>query len=128
MKLEPLIEEFFASGRIAALSVDPNELHAFRIAGKRLRYSIEILDPNGGAKVLLRLKEVQTQLGDMHDAFVAEEFLRGLPKLSPAARRVSTELHARGMDLIERFQRTWRRRFGKRTEKAWITWARQADQ
>ena len=48
MTLESLVEEFFAAGKKAVDSQDPNKLHAFRVAAKRLRYTIEILDPEGG--------------------------------------------------------------------------------
>ena len=124
MSVESLVETFFEAGKAAAVSMDREELHKFRIAAKRLRYTIEILDPKGGGDWLRRLKVVQRQLGDMNDAFVAEAYLRGLPVRSAAARPLPAVLRAKAMRHIAAFQATWRRRFGSRTEKAWLTWAR----
>jgi CHAD domain-containing protein len=63
-------------------SADPDRLHALRIGGKRLRYSIELLADLGDAKSKVQvkaLKALQDQLGDWHDRVVllenAAEFL-----------------------------------------------------
>lgn len=123
MRIENLVETFFSAGRKAAASADQEELHAFRIAAKRLRYTIEILDPAGGGIWLARLRAVQKELGDMHDAFVAEQYLRDLPSRSQAARPLPARLHKKGEAHIAAFQKSWPRRFGKKTEQAWLAWA-----
>ena len=128
MKLEALVENFFTAGNKAATSTDREELHSFRIAAKRLRYTIEIVDPKGGGEWLRRLRVVQQQLGAMNDAFVAEQYLRDLPSRSIQARRLPAKLHAEAVAHIAKFQNTWQRRFGARTEKAWLTWARGVEQ
>jgi len=128
LKLETLVEEFFAAGMFAARSKDQNELHKFRIAAKRLRYTIEILDPKGGEAWLRRLRLVQRQLGNMNDAFVAERYLRDLPSRSIQARPLPGKLRAEARAHIAAFQKTWQRRFGIRAEKAWLTWARGIEQ
>ncbi|MFN0102943.1 MAG: CHAD domain-containing protein [Bryobacteraceae bacterium] len=128
MKLESHVETFFSAGREAVRSKDPKELHAFRIAAKRLRYTIEILDPKGGSEWLKRLRVVQGQLGRMNDAVVAEQYLRALPTRSIRARPLPAKLRAEARAHIAAFQGTWRRRFGPRTEKAWLTWARAVEQ
>ena len=128
MKLEALVEDFFAAGKKAATSKDREELHSFRIAAKRLRYTIEILDPKGAGEWLRRLRVVQQQLGAMNDAFVAGQYLRDLPSRSIQARPLPAKLRAEAHARIATFQNTWKRRFGSRTEKAWITWAREAEQ
>ena len=128
MKLESLVEDFFAAGRAASASRDRHELHQFRIAAKRLRYTIELMHPAGGATWLDRLRTVQKQLGDMNDALVAEEFLRSLPSRSPAARKLPAKLRAEAQVHIAAFQRTWQRRFGPRAERAWLRWSRNADE
>lgn len=54
------------------------ELHAMRIAAKRLRYTMEVFEPlyNGGLKELLKtVRKVQTMLGDIHDCDVWVEYL-----------------------------------------------------
>jgi CHAD domain-containing protein len=126
MKLSSLVEEFFAAGRAASTSRDRCQLHQFRIAAKRLRYTIEILHPDGAEAWLVRLRTVQQQLGDMNDVLVAEEFLRSLPSRSPAARKLPAKLRAEAQAHIAAFQRTWQRRFGPRSERAWLRWSRQA--
>jgi len=127
MKLETLVENFFTAGKKAANSKDRDELHTFRIAAKRLRYTIELLDPKGGNDWLRRLRVVQEQLGNMNDAFVAEQFLRALPSRSIQARPLPAQLHAEALTHIAAFQKTWLRRFGLRTEKAWLSWARELE-
>lgn len=55
------------------------QLHRLRIAGKRLRYTLEffeeILAPQT-ADLIGRMKELQDHLGDLQDAVVASELLR----------------------------------------------------
>ncbi len=128
MSLEALVEDFFNSGKKASASTDQQELHTFRIAAKRLRYTIEILDSKGGGEWLRRLKIVQRHLGDMNDAFVAEMYLRNLPSRSIQARPLPAKLHAQALNHICKFQMTWQRRFGPKTEKTWLTWARRLEQ
>jgi CHAD domain-containing protein len=127
MKLEQLVEDFFASGKQAAVSTQGDQLHAFRIAAKRLRYSLEILDPQGAKEWLERLRTVQKELGDMNDALVAERYLRRLPSLSKQARPLLGALHREAESHIAKFHRTWRRSFGPRAEQAWLAWARSID-
>lgn len=128
MKLEPIVEEFFATGEKAASSDDGAVLHALRIATKHLRYTIEILDPKDADEWLAKLKKVQQQLGDMNDCFVAERFLRELPSRSPDARALPRLLHSEAHEHIAKFQATWHRHFGEANHQAWLDWARSADQ
>ncbi len=124
MKLEKLAVAFFEAGKIAAASDQPEVLHPFRVAAKRLRYTIEIIDPPGSDHWLNLLRLIQQQLGDMNDAFVAERYLRSRPTLSTRARPLPALLHANAQSHIVKFQNAWQRRFGPRTEKAWLAWAR----
>ncbi len=124
-KLEPLIEAFFLAGAQAAKPNEIEQLHAFRIAAKKLRYRLELHDTN--APQLGKLKLVQRQLGDMNDAFVAAKVLQGLPRLSARARKLPALLQALATKHILSFQRTWKRRFGQRTQSQWRQWASQAD-
>lgn len=128
MTLETVVENFFAAGKRAVTSRDREELHAFRIATKRLRYTIEIVDPKGAREWLGRLRALQEHLGKMNDAFVAEQFLRGLPSRSIKARPLPAKLRAEARVHIAAFQKTWQRRFGARIEKRWLTWARELGQ
>ncbi len=54
------------------------ELHAMRIAAKRLRYTMEVFEPlyNGDLKQPLKtIRNIQTMLGDIHDCDVWVEYL-----------------------------------------------------
>jgi CHAD domain-containing protein len=127
MKLEPIVEEFFTTGGEAASSDDGAVLHAFRIATKHLRYTIEILDPKDADVWLDKLKTVQQELGDMNDCFIAERYLRALPSLSAQARPLPKLLHAEAHSHIAKFQATWQRHFGDENHQAWLDWARKVD-
>ncbi len=57
------------------------QLHQIRIASKQLRYAAEAAEPVVGkaaARTALRAKDLQTLLGDHHDAVAAEEWLQGV--------------------------------------------------
>ena len=127
MKLTPLVEAFLTAGGKAAVSRDGDLLHEFRIAAKRLRYTIEFLEPPGSSKWLELLRRVQDELGKMNDVRVTESYLRGLPSLSTKAKILATALDAEAEARIGKFHRTWRRRLGKRVQAAWLKWACDCD-
>ena len=57
----------------------PEQLHAVRIKAKRCRYASEAVAPAVGkkaARLASAVADVQSLLGDHHDAHVAEEWLR----------------------------------------------------
>lgn len=124
MKLERLVEGFFAAGRETAASNDPVALHRLRVMAKRLRYALEILDPPGAKPWLTRLRRVQQELGEMNDAMVASRFLRSLPSLSAKARPLPALLEADAEGHIAAFRKVWGRQFSKRGESACLKWAR----
>jgi CHAD domain-containing protein len=125
MNLEVAVAEFFTAGRQALSSEKPEELHTFRIAAKRLRYTIELTDPDGAAEHIARLKELQEILGNMNDAFVAERYLMGLPTLSARARALPGKLHEKAHRHILEFRRYWTDTFdAEGEEEAWLLWAR----
>ncbi len=127
MKLELLVEGFFAAGRETATSNDPAALHRLRVSAKRLRYALEILDPPGAKPWLARLRVVQQELGEMNDAVVASRFLRSLPSLSAKARPLPALLEAEAEAHIAAFRVIWGRHFGKRGESACLKWAKLVD-
>lgn len=128
MKLEPIVEEFFDAGARAASSSDGTLLHAFRVATKHLRYTIEILDPEDADDWLDKLKTVQQELGDMNDCFVAERYLQALPSLSGKARPLPKRLNKEAHSYIEKFHATWQKHFGDANHQDWVDWARSVDQ
>jgi CHAD domain-containing protein len=66
-----MAKDFFARGHAAAdPKAAPAELHSFRIAAKKFRYSLELLAPLYGVALtrwLERIKGVQSLLGDVND-------------------------------------------------------------
>jgi CHAD domain-containing protein len=104
------------------------ELHEMRIATKRLRYSLELFRPlfeNRLDPFIDRAKEVQTLLGDLHDADVWLEFLpefarterqrameysgsdRGLPRLVPGLEYLKRRVTALRRKYYREFARMW---------------------
>lgn len=71
--LRPVIERF--CGRAGGNLADPLELHAFRIAGKQLRYALELLAGAFGPEVREELypqvEELQELLGKINDCAAA---------------------------------------------------------
>lgn len=123
MNVEECLNEFFTAGAAAANSSDRNELHTLRIAAKKLRYTLELLDPKGAAPLLKKLRTVQGELGDMNDAFVAREYLLALPSLSARARPIPAKLQTLGEQHIDRFHAAWPRLFPEKTQRKWSLWA-----
>jgi CHAD domain-containing protein len=109
--LRRMIKSFYRHGREAAGSkATAEELHAFRIAAKKLRYSIELLEPVYGSALdpgLERLKQAQTLLGDINDcatmAGLVSHFGGGAPLI--------TRLRKRQRKKTEEFRRYWAAEF-----------------
>jgi len=105
-------------------------LHEVRKAAKRLRYAVEPLVPAYGpdaARLVKRLKRVQSTLGDHHDSLVARA---ELPQLARRAATDGVDVYALGMlhvRLEERaaaaeagFEEAWRRASRKRL-RSWLS-------
>ena len=78
------------------------ELHAMRIAAKRLRYALEVFVPiyAGSIKPFVKsVRRIQTQLGDLHDCDV---WIEALPKFldDERARMTAYQGHARGFNRL----------------------------
>jgi CHAD domain-containing protein len=65
-----VLKEFFRAGRQAMLRPTEERLHALRLAGKRLRYTIELLAPSASDR-LRELKRLQDELGAINDCATA---------------------------------------------------------
>ena len=87
------------AGRLRAVSssADPAELHAIRIAAKRMRYVLEPLESglSGGAALVRRLKDLQDLFGELTDAHELDTVLREAgDAAAPAASLLRTEVTA----------------------------------
>lgn len=99
----------------AALQVNPAQLHALRVACKKLRYSVEmfasLFAAAGGKAYLAKLSAVQDDLGALHDIAIADQLLG---ELDGRQRRDTLEF-VRGWigheyaGRVAEFARGWRR-------------------
>ena len=105
----------------AGTHAGPAELHTIRIRAKRARYTAEaaVSVVGGPARQLARAAEtVQSRLGDVQDAVVAEEWLR-----TAAARDGNLALAANELIIVEQKEideqrRSWAKRWAKIEQKA----------
>ncbi len=106
--LAKAIREWFEAGD-RAQDGDAADLHRFRLLGKRLRYSLELLEPilqPSVAPALRTLKSVQDRLGDISDCATTQ---RLIPE---AAEQLQTELHRR----TAKYRATWNAIRNRRTK------------
>ena len=72
--LAPLVDDFFAAGEVD--QNDPETLHPMRLAGKKLRYAIELLsgafDSRLRDSVYPQFSQIQEDLGAINDHLVAK--------------------------------------------------------
>jgi CHAD domain-containing protein len=78
-RLPVLAAEYFAAGRAGlAEGTTWDQMHQFRLATKRFRYTLEIFRPAYGPGLEARLallKSIQTHLGDINDLVVTSAML-----------------------------------------------------
>jgi CHAD domain-containing protein len=117
------------AGAIACRDGAPDEqLHDLRIRAKRCRYAAEAAAAATGKRAAIFAKEVaalQEVLGELHDAVVAEEWLRErsrAPHIHDTALFATGELVALQRDAAEQSRGGWQavwRRVEKRWTDAW---------
>jgi CHAD domain-containing protein len=109
--LEARARKFLAHGGAAAAGkASFRQLHRFRIEGKKLRYTIELLEPDLGAaggEWLEKLKTMQTALGDVNDA----RMVRSHVKRFDAAPPVENWLKKRQRKKAREFAALWPQTF-----------------
>jgi CHAD domain-containing protein len=113
------------SGAIAIREGAPDEqLHDLRIRAKRCRYAAEAAAAATGKRAAAFAKEVaalQEVLGELHDAVVAEAWLRNraqAPRIHDTALFAAGELVALQRDAAERSRNGWRAAW-RRVEDRW---------
>lgn len=122
--LPRLAREFFTLGRAAAgPGAPPAQLHAFRLASKRFRYSLELFLPLYGphlAECVEQVRRIQSLLGDRQDCVVLSERLRRKGASTAALDDTLQKLSAEGGALEEKFRRYWQGIFdAPGVEAAW---------
>lgn len=105
--VEPVLRRFFRAGRRVAERPDVRRLHALRLAGKRLRYLLELLPASGEVKKgLKQLKRLQDALGAINDCVTAA----ALHEHDAFHRWLEVEIERRRAD----FRRVWDEGFTSR--------------
>ena len=124
--LRPLVKKFLRRGE-RDLS-DLATLHKFRIAGKRLRYSMELVAGTFGksfrTKLYLELDRLQTQLGAINDTrqLIAqvEQDLKTSTKrtLKAQLRRTLAEQQRALASALQAWEETWTKKRRQRLQRA----------
>jgi CHAD domain-containing protein len=100
--------KFLTLGKKAASQeTSPQEVHRFRIASKKFRYTLELVEPFYGGALnpwLERVKEVQSVLGDANDC----ETVRRMASDWNAGEGLIAKLEKRQNRKMKKFRREWR--------------------
>ncbi len=118
------------SRSMAALGPAPEDeaLHAVRIEAKRCRYALEAVAPALGREASAlagAVAQLQTVLGDLHDAVVAEAWLReAAADASPAQALAAGELIALQRADAEASRRAWGAAWARASRKRPRAWLR----
>ena len=114
--LPGVVEKYFKAGRKASDGKrSPKELHTFRIATKRFRYTLEQFRPVYGAaldKRLVAVREIQTVLGTLHDYHAISEMLGKRSSLEAKLERLQKKK-------LKEFHEKWAALDSKRALKRW---------
>ena len=110
--LPRMAADFVDRGNTASQAkASPEKLHAFRIASKKFRYTLELFAPLYGPTIdtwLESIKGIQTLLGDINDCVTVAEMLAD-HKGSDA---VAGWLKKRQRRKVDQFSRGWLEEFG----------------
>ena len=114
--LPRLAERFFARGRRAARpNASAADLHRFRLAAKRFRYTLELFRPVYGPGLERRmaaLRGIQQILGDANDCATARQLLlAGRERNSRYARGAAAFIEERAALLAIQFRDFWTQTF-----------------
>jgi CHAD domain-containing protein len=116
--LPVLAQEFFDQGNRVIGNVPEVELHQFRLAAKRFRYTLELFAPVYGDELeesLALMRGLQDHLGAINDCFVTRGLLKGVPQAEAALGQLCEKRRAD-------FRTYWRQKFGTRTRAWWVDW------
>lgn len=124
--LPVLSRSYFAEGRDAAAGdLAEDDLHRFRLATKRFRYTLELFQPcypAGLDQRLAQLRQIQQYLGEINDCRTAAQLIRGLrPARSKQPSAVFAFLERRAAERVTRFHEYWTKTFdAPGREQNWV--------
>lgn len=122
--LPDLAIDYFSLGReLLASDPTPAELHALRLASKKLRYTLELFKPCYGPGLKQRinaLKSLQQMLGEINDTVAAERTIRSV-LVGPTAesRRAMQFLRQHGKAKAQEFRSHWTAVFDAPGQEHW---------
>jgi CHAD domain-containing protein len=125
-RLPKLVAAYFDEGRkLVASNRTPAELHALRLATKKVRYTLELFKSCYGAGLAERigaLKTLQQMLGEINDTVAAERTIEAaLGSRTPELGRVARFLGRKGAAKATEFKRHWTTVFDAPGQERWWT-------
>jgi CHAD domain-containing protein len=125
-RLPKLLTAYFAEGRkLVEDNPAPADLHALRLATKKVRYTLELFRSCYGAGLNARisvLKSLQQMLGDINDTVAAERTIEAaLGSRTPEVEKVASFLRGRGEAKANAFKRHWKESFDAPGQERWWT-------
>jgi len=123
-QLPAVAGRYFRDGRkLMKGSPSAEELHAFRLKTKRLRYTLELFRPCYSSTLEQRLealKYIQTVLGEINDCAAAGRLATAsLPAKSAHLAKVERFLNARATRLTAEFRQHWQEKFDAPGREDW---------
>jgi CHAD domain-containing protein len=115
--------------RVRALPDQPSDdqLHEIRIAAKRARYAAEAVAPTAGPDAehfAQAMADLQTHLGDLHDAVVAADWLRRHTGSDPRDSLAAGELIGMQLQRAAELRNTWPQAWYAASRKSLRRWMR----
>lgn len=111
LHLPAITREFFAAGReLLAGPAAPADLHMFRLAAKRFRYTLELFRPlygRGLEQKLEAVRRIQSLLGKRQDCEVLAGRLRLPAQTSENLRAALEKCERQGLKLEQEFRSYW---------------------
>jgi len=122
-QLPTLMRDYFVEVRqLLASNPRPAELHAIRLATKRIRYTLELFRPCFGRGLAVRLNTLQRMqqlLGEINDCAAAERLIERVVRPSPARKRLQTFLRRRAAAKAAALRREWYANFDAPGREHW---------
>jgi CHAD domain-containing protein len=119
------VRAYFTQVReLLAANPAPPELHAIRLATKRLRYTLELFRPCYGSGLEIRLaalQRLQQMLGEINDCAAAERLIDATIPASAACREVQSFLRRRASAKAKTLRKEWHENFDAPGREHWWT-------
>ena len=122
-RLPKMARKYLASGTQALEGQSSwEEMHEFRLATKRFRYSVELFGPLYGPGVDTRLEDlrtIQTMLGEANDCIVTAAMLGNATETASARERLQEKAEAK----TKKLRAWWRASFhAAAAQERWISY------